>query len=202
MIHCGSCKYEWKPKKRKQTHNSWMRFGFIYIGCVLLWSLTSGRPAEYSFELRLHPPIKTLFEKLFKNNLLWCLLFLHPIADVISTSLTSTSIALRTCISWHIWTKIWFLSCPFNIQKVFTLLRILKCIYVCGGCHTHPVPKWSRQCRPERYSIIVQLRGSSRVKCWAVSISNWRSHYAYSAKRGPAKLFFSFLIISKCHIFS
>lgn len=63
MIHCGSCKYEWKPKRGSKhiiLECGSVLEDFIYRLC-LLWSLPSGCPAEseYSFELWLRPPIKT-----------------------------------------------------------------------------------------------------------------------------------------------
>lgn len=68
MIHCGSCKYERKPE-RGSKHIILDCGQVLYIGCVLLRSLSCGRPAECSFELRLRPLIKThhLFEVSLKT---------------------------------------------------------------------------------------------------------------------------------------
>lgn len=53
-----------------------------------------------------------------------------------------------------------------------------------------------------RYWIIIQVKGSSRVKCWAVSTCNWRSRYTHSMQRSPAKLFSPFLAFLNAIFFS
>lgn len=147
-----------KAKKRKQT--ILVCFWVLYIGCVLLWSLTSGHPAEYSFELWLRPPIKTrhLFVSLVKSNHLWtlCLLFLHPITDVIWTSQTSSSSILFS-IHVSVGTYGQTIRLPMgshpklNIQSLFTLLRSFEMNACVSGCQTDPAPKWRCHCCADRY---------------------------------------------------
>lgn len=129
MIHCGSCKYEWKPE-RGSKHIILDCGQILYIGCVLLWSLSCGRPAECSFELQLRPLIKNTpsLWSLLKNTLLptCCLLPLHPIAEAIDTSLKpSTSIFSSSTLQLaHMNNP--YSSSPLNIQNLFTLLRSFK----------------------------------------------------------------------------